>query len=388
MNKKFYLNLSLFLIINLLLYCFIILFNAKVPFNSYNYYANAHHYLPDQRVTKNSFNLLNALGQYDAQWYLKIAQKGYPKNPVTETMANKNLMGGLSYAFFPLYPLTLSIVNLSIHNIELSAFALTNLLLILNFFSLYFVLKKFYTSSIAFKTIFLLFLFPFSLFYRSYFSESLFLFFLVWFSYGLLSNKWFLTSVMLSALMITRGTGLFLLPLFLFYLWQGFKRKQIHINKLAAYLILSLIPFLLWCIYCYWQTGNFLYFASIQSAWNNNQISIIHNLILVFNFPLLPMHSFHYSQLDILTIIVTLSLLIFSWKKINTKLWLISFLLWLGPLLTTDTMSFTRFQTISFPLFLYGALTLKNKSYKLTVIVFCILFFILSLFFVNWYWLG
>ncbi len=388
MNKKFCLNLSLFLIINLLLYCFIILFNTKVPFNSYNYSTNAHHYLPDQRVTKKSFNLLNALGQYDAQWYLKIAQKGYPKNPVTETLTNKNLMGGLSYAFFPFYPLTLSIVNLPIRNIELSAFALTNLLLILNFFSLYFVLKKFYTSSIAFKTIFLLFLFPFSLFYRSYFSESLFLFFLVWFSYGLLSNKWFITSITLAALMVTRATGLFLFPLFLFYLWQGLRRKQIHINKLIIYLIFSFLPFLLWAIYCYLQTGNFLYFIAIRYAWSGIQIPIIHNLILVLSFFSLPMHSFHYSQLDILIIIITLILLVISRKKINPKLWLISFLLWLGPLLTTDTMSFTRYQTISFPLFLYGAQVLRNKSYFFTLLVFAILLFIFSLFFVNWYWLG
>ena len=181
MNKKFHLNLGIFLIINIIFYGFIILFNTRIPFSAYDYRVNAHHYLTDQRINKKSFNLLDALGQYDAQWYLKIAEKGYPKNPAPETLDNKKIMGGLSYAFFPFYPVILSIFNAPIGNIEFSAFTVANILLILNFLSLYFMIKQFYSPGIAFKTIFLLFLFPFSMFYRSYFTEGLFLFLLIWF---------------------------------------------------------------------------------------------------------------------------------------------------------------------------------------------------------------
>ena len=78
-----------FIILNLFLYLFIILFNHKVPFNENSYYQNAHHYLQDQKVLGNKFSLINALGQYDSQWYLKIASAGFPKNPTNIDQKDK-----------------------------------------------------------------------------------------------------------------------------------------------------------------------------------------------------------------------------------------------------------------------------------------------------------
>ena len=149
---------------------FMELFHSSVQFHLYNYIKNSHHFIPDTRVTSDKFNLTNALGQYDAQWYLRNSVLGYPKSPRNEDIDDKSRMDGLSYAFFPLYPTFISIPNMLIGNIEYSAFLTANLLMILNFFSLFYVLRKISGEKIALKTTFLLFLFPFSIFYRSYFS--------------------------------------------------------------------------------------------------------------------------------------------------------------------------------------------------------------------------
>jgi hypothetical protein len=347
--------------------------------------------LKDQRIDKKPFTLLRGIGQYDAQWYLKIATSGYPNYPKAQPLIDKVSMGDLSYAFFPLYPLLIHIINLVISNIELSAFILTNILLLIIFFSLYFVISSVYNTHAAFKTIFLLFLFPFSIFFRSYFTEGLLLLEILWFSYFLIKKNWLASGLLLGASLVTRGTGLFLLPVFITILGKQVYAKKLSIKKSGFYLLLSLMPFFLWILYCYIHTGNGLYFYEVRKAWTTIPIHLmlLHNIVFVFFSSLLPIHGFHYSQLDNFFIIIAALLLILSWKKIYFELWFISFMLWLGPLLTTDTMSFTRYQTISFPLFLYLALLIKNKVKYSIILAFlgCGLF-IVSLYFVNWYWIG
>ena len=384
-------SFSIFIGITVLLYLEILLCNQYVPFDTFNYVYNSHHYIADHRIEHKPFTFLNALGQYDAQWYLKIAHDGYPDHPKPQILADKSHMGALSYAFFPFYPFLIHIVDIYLHNIELSAFTLTIILLVCNFFSLYFVVSSLYDKNIALKTIFLLFLFPFSIFFRSYFTEGLFLLEIVWFSYFLIRKSWFMSAVCLALVMVTRGTGLFLIPVFLYVLLQQSYEKNISFIKICVYLLLAFVPFLGWLFYCFIHTGNPFYFLSIRSGWESIPAFIIffHNIVLLMLTQYLPLHSFHYSQLDNYVIITTFLLLILSWKKINSILWLIAFMLWIGPLLTTDTMSFSRYQIISFPIFLYIASQIKSKTtyVVITTILACCLF-ITALFFVNWYWLG
>ena len=130
-NKWSY--LIIFVLLNILLYMFIELFHNSVPFHTYNYYNNSHHFIEDARISNDKFSLTNALGQYDAQWYLRNAVLGYPKNPIGEDLNDKSRMDGLSYNFFPLYSTLLSTSNLLLRNIEYSAFLVANILMILIF---------------------------------------------------------------------------------------------------------------------------------------------------------------------------------------------------------------------------------------------------------------
>ncbi len=150
-------------------------------------------------------------------------------------------------------------------------------------------------------------------------------------------------------------------------------------------------PFLLWIVFNYIYTGNPLYFYSIRSEWFKTYFPLsplLWNFALLFYIPALPLHSFHYSMIDYLTVILLLLLLFKSKKFLGYKLWWMSFLLWLTPLLVTDTMSYTRYQIVAFPVFIYLAHILKKISYFIVLCMFLIGLFAASILFVNWYWLG
>lgn len=390
-HKKFLLSLLGFSALNVILYLYILFFQDRVQFNRYNYSRNAHHYFIDPRSAGGDFEFLRALGSYDAQWYLRIASEGYPKNPVNTNIQDKAAMDGPTYAFFPLYPATIAIINFFLSNIELTAFIMANLLMVANFTSLYFVITKLYSEKIALKTSFLLFLFPFSIFYRSYFTEGLFLLLLIWFSYLLIKKRWLGATIAFSLITITRPNGLFLAPIFASLLYKGVKNANLSWQKAVGYLALSAVPLSLWMVYNFLQTGSPLYWYTVQSAWytfQNLSFPLINNLKTILSFQDLPLHSFHSSKLDVLTILGVFVLLIMSRKKLAPILWWISLVLWLFPLLLKDTMSFSRYQIVSFPLFLYLATVLKGNYYLAAVALAIIGLFRISLYFINWWWLG
>ncbi len=389
--KSPYAAFALFVSLHILLYGFIQQFHGITPFHNINYVFNAHHYLPDARINGGPFGFLRALGQYDAQWYLKIADRGYPFAPRTINMNAKSAMDGLTYAFFPLYPLLIHITQSVVKNVEVAAFLLANMLLVADFFSIYFVVRSLFSKAVALKTIFLLFLFPFSIFYRSYFTEGLELFLLTWFCYFLIKKQFFITALFLALLDVSRGNVWILNLLYLYYLWQAVRTKQLLLKQAVAYFTVSLLPLIAWLAFNYQQTGTPFYFYNVRAAWFSAPSFLLvpfYNLFTIILFPVLPVHAFHYSQIDILVVFLLLGLLIKSKSVLPKVLWWTSFLLWLAPLITTSLMSFTRYQIISFPIFIYLALKLKQPYYLIAVTVLTISLFLTSILFVNWYWLG
>lgn len=383
--------LFIFSLLNIFLYLFITFFYSSVPFHKQNYFLNAHHYFDDPRIEGRNFNLIESLGVYDAQWYLKIADSGYPKNPDNTNQNDKDTMNGLTYAFFPLYPTLVATLNQIFKNVELSAFFISNVLLVLNFSSLYFVISKWKDKSVALKTIFLLFFFPLSIFFRSYFTEGLYLFLFIWFCYFFLDNRFLKAAFFLGLMNITRGNGVLLNLLFLFFLYQHFKQKGFSLNYLVLSIIFLSLPLLCWFIFNYFQTTDFLYFTKVQSNWfqsTNIFNPIIHNLKLIFSWPILPIHSFHLSKLEVIMIITSTGFLLFSKKYLSSKLWLITLSLWIFPLIFKDLMSFSRYTIFIFPIFLYLASLLSNKKFLILTILFYLCLLVSSLYFINWYWIG
>jgi len=139
------------------------------------------------------------------------------------------------------------------------------------------------------------------------------------------------------------------------------------------------------------MTGNLFYWKDVQTSWFSltSLFAVLkHNYLLLQSFFLLPLHDIHASKIDIL------SFLLFGWGiflsigKLRKEFWWASFLMWILPVLIKDTTSYTRYQTVSFPLFIYLASSLNRKYFALLAAIFYALLLFISLYFVNWNWLG
>lgn len=391
MSRNAFFAFLLFIGVNGILYLNLLINHDKIPFNTLIYTKSSHHFFTDERGEGGAFQFLRAMGQMDSQWYLKIGATGYPKNPTVTAMEDKSVMDGLTFAFFPLYPLILAMVNILFHNIELSAFMLANVLMGAIFLSLYYIFNKLYTSTLAFKTIFLIFLFPFGIFFRSYYSEGLFLLLLVWFTYFIVKKQWISASLSASLLYVTRPTGLFLFPLLLLLMANEIRLKRIASLKSLTLTVFSLVPFSGWLIFNYLMTGSPTYWMSVQSSWFITPSifdTLRYNLTIMAHFFQLPIHDIYLSRIDTAIFIYAGFLVYTSRKYLSRKLWWIGFILWLFPLLTHNTMSYSRYQSVNFPLFIFAASQLRGVWYATISLILFVLLLITSLFFVNWHWVG
>lgn len=390
-SRLFQYSLVFFICVNIFLYLFIFFFHGSIKFNAYNYIYSSHHFIDDNRLGGGNFTLVNGLGVWDAQWYIRIAEAGYPPLVLFDQYDDPHYMGGLSYAFFPLFPILVNLFYRLTGDIEIAGFIFANFFLLVNFFSLYYVTAKLYSEKIAAGTVLLLFFFPFSIFYRSYFSEDIFLFLIIWFTYFLIQKKWFLATLAVGLLSITRPNGIVLLALLFFNFLSVVVKKEIGIPKALVYLALSIVPFFAWLWFCYMQTGNSLYWYEVQAVWFKSSTiyyPLIHNFAMFLTFWHLPFHTYHASKVDMFFLVVNSILLVLSRKFLKPQLWWFSLTIVLVPLFIKDTMSFSRYQIVSFPLFIYLAAQLDTINYRLLLGVFTVLLFLVSLYFVNWYWIG
>lgn len=385
--------MSLILIIllsNLVIYSAIAFLHTSFPFQRFNYLYNAHRFIADPRINSEPFDLLKSLTQYDAQWYLKIAATGYPSPPFDLDMSHKTIMSGLTYAYFPLYSLLIASVKPLFSNLEFAAFIVSNFIILINIFSLYYTVSRLFTRSLAFKTTILVFFFPFSIFFRSYFAEGLQLFLLIWFTYFLIKKKFFYSALFLAFLSITKGNSLLLNIVYIYQLFRSTADHQIKLKHVILLICLITFPFILWLGYNYFKTADPFFFRHVYSSWLTVPYHLypLLNLVTISRLFFLPFHLFHSSFVDTSVFIVVGILLLKSRKTLPPIYWWTSFLLWFTPFISHDFMSFTRYQTVSFPLFLYLSSLLRKKQFLFISVVFFLLLLLTSLLFINWYWVG
>lgn len=377
-NKTLFFSFFLFVLFNIFLYLFSQLFHSSIVFPKDLYRHNYYHFIDDPRIFHKPFDLLKALSPYDSQFYLRIAEQGYLKDP-------KTLIDKSTYNFFPLFPILIAFIKIFTRNIIIAAFVTSNIFLMLNFFSLYFVIVKWYSQKLATKTIFLFFLFPFSIFFRGYYTESVKLFLLIWFSYFLISKRFQLAAVCLSLLNVTNGATLLLNPVFYGYLVKESTHRSDFWKKALIAVVISLIPFCLWMLFCYIQTGDFVYFYKTRFLWPRpSMFPLLWNLYSLTQINVFPL----FARIDIIGVILSGIFLVLSRKFLQPVLWWTTFALWIMPLLVQQaTMSYSRFEIVFFPLFIYISGRLSEKNYFFILNCFVCFLLIVSLLFINSYWI-
>lgn len=346
-------------------------------FERFTYYSESHP------------NLVNNLANFDGVHYISIAQKSYLNN---------------NYAFLPFYPKILSLLspvflkNYPLGGVFISLGAFILGLLILRSMLLKYVKDK---ESIKWFFIFLI-TFPLSFFFYSVYTEGLFFLLFVSTLYLFSKSKFAISSIFGFLAGLTKFVGVFLIiPMLIMWFYQ--KKKQVKTLPLVA-IFFPILGFLSYCLYLYFNTGDFLGFFHSQVSFNNqrslNLILLPQVLYRYFRIFITAQLNFQYfvAVLEFGTFIVFLTVLVYSFfqktifrkKQLGIYYGIAAFSLinLLIPTVSGTLLSIPRIALISLSFFLVLAQT-KNRLIKYVIIgVFAILHILIFSFFSQGYFIS
>jgi len=317
-----------------------------------------------------SFNYLSSWGQWDGGYYLSIAENGY------KSIEN--------YAFFPLYPLLVSLLGRVINNYLLAGLLISNILFFIFLMVFYAFTKQFFSKEIAKIASITFLFFPTAFFGTAMYSESLFLLLTVLTFYFLYKKNYFLSSIFGGLSVITRSVGIFL---GLSIIYSAIVKKP---KALIKNLIWSTLPFLavfFYMLYLKAKTGDPFIFLNVQNLWQRSFVDPVSSLISGL-FTLVTSQKPIMDYLDFALTVLFITLLIIGRKKIPSSLWVFSMLAILFPVSTGTLSSMPRYLLASIGTFIIIADFLKSKPQIMYVVwaVSLILQIFLAVRFINGYW--
>lgn len=370
-------------------------FNAPAYLGEYH-----HHRMVDPATLHQSRGFFELWNYADSEWYLSIAAHGYPslsevRNELQEPRPASRYTehdSFLKYAFFPLYPIAISIPA-HFAALEASAFFVTlifGLAAGVCFVRLYCVMFPDRENG-ALWALALLFLFPFSIFFNTYHAESLFLLLSLLCFLFLRLQKYSWMAVCGILLCLTRPTGIFIVIPLLYAIYFE-SRTEVQKPWLHIFAIpLGVVPYM---ALNYFKMGNWLFFSTVQQSWGNPTSAFTNlkaNIIARgMDFYSMQFHHFHSSQLDYAMMVLfgALTLLLWLDKTFPKQLALWSATIWIVPLISKDMMSYSRYLCVCFPVFMYLSLRLKSWTLCVLVVLFAAGYFWALQRIIEYNWLG
>lgn len=322
--------------------------------------------------------------RWDSQIYFSIIKGGYsPSSDLEKVFSN--------IAFFPLYPYLVKSVGWL--GIELPdgfyvvlGVVLSNLFFLVSAALFYYLIVRLLAipEAAARRSIYLLFAFPSSFYFSSFYPESLFfLLTLAGFIFAL-EDKWLPAGICAALAVLTRAQGL---VLFFALVWvymekRGWKLRDIKLS----FLWFALVPIALSAhIYnIYQKTGSFFALIEVQSAWGRNQ-NWFDGILENINGP-----SLDVFKIDLILVTFFLFCSVFILKKYKIKaLGILALLMCLMPLATGSLISISRFMLVVFPVFILLGEILEKREYFYGLMI---LWFALQIIYfsawVNYYWIA
>jgi hypothetical protein len=354
---------------------------------------------------------------WDAEHYLFIAAHGYEA-------------GAGRCAFYPLFPLTLRYFAMVTGGSQLVAgMILSNLFSLAGWFIFFAIVCRRFGESVAKLAVILLVAFPGSLFFQFIYTESLFFLLLLLLLLGLQENRFWLALTAAFLLPLTRAVGLFcIFPLFWHVMtnsppawWiklksqmSGGRERNVMAERAraassAAAAIatgqpgqgggwLLLAPFCGWGVYLLLMqtwTGNAFEGFEAQKQFGMQSFANVFNVSHFVSTFVTPtnFHEIFGSGLDRCSFILLIYTLPIIWRL--DKGWLLwTFFLGVVPAMSGMFVSYTRFASVVFPLFVAMAVFLNKPGllfrclFLVTVASFAILQTILVWRFVDYRWAG
>ena len=298
---------------------------------------------------------------WDGQHYLRIADRGHG--------AIENFTH--NFAFYPLFPMCIRLMNMVFGNIYIAALVL-NLILSYLFIHLFYAYARHYLPRPeALKSIILLLSFPPAFWLSVIYTEALFLFSLFGFIYFYQVEKSY-KSVLFAAMMpLIRGQGFFVLVAFgLYILWQWYRVRKEGGQFRFRYELANILGFAAggaaYFLFFYYTTGSFFTGIEAQKAWGEHANSLAnlinpgHFLEYVFSATN-GQHALVYGTVDKIFILAMLFSTVFLVRAKNRLAALMFFSLVYFPAAMGFGTSFIRFSLLAFPFLAIALLRVYPK---------------------------
>lgn len=314
---------------------------------------------------------LSVFELYDSIHYINIAQFGYIESQL--------------YAFFPLYPLLIRTVAILIPSYHISGAIISNLCSLLSLL----ILNKL-TKDKTNNDLLMCFVFsPILAFTSIVYTESLFMLLTLLGYYLYKKDRYFLSGIIIGLSILTRNSGIILwgsIGLDMLYRLFIKKDKTIKFKNIVIFGLISLLIGMIYPIYLYIQTGDFLKFATVQTEYWYRELGtpieclvkdvqvlirggknfILNIIIFIENWTslifaiILSIKIFKKDKLSSIYIIV--SLICFTTTHRNINYWL-----------SLSSVSLFRYVLGLFPIYIYLFDNKKESINKLIYLIFILL---------------
>lgn len=309
--------------------------------------------LRDSSITQ---NLREALSQGDANLYLNLSERGYSRHAF-----GTNPQSSSEYAFFPLFPALLWLIDKVGLDRLWVATLLSNLFFLAALVVLYKLTRRLnYDDAAAGRAVFYLAAFPLSYFFSLPITEALFLLLTVSSFYAAVDGKWLLAGGAGALASATRLSGVLLFPALLILCWQ---RRETWSKRQILGLCLIPMGLFAYMFFSWERTGNALAFADAGYFWGRHPTFFLNPLLDYFRKPYEIALPWNFVLLN-----VAVALLAFacSYLLIRQRQWAFAaytLLTVLLPLSSASVLSVGRYTSVCFPVFI--ALSATGRSARI-----------------------
>lgn len=370
-------NFFLFFFTSRILIIILIISSSQISIFNRDFKGGVIRHVESNISKEKSINhLKRSLSIGDSGYYLKIAENGYTNKRFSSATQE-------NWAFFPLFPYTIKIVNWLIDNPLYSAMIISNItfLAALYFFGALLHLEGFDKSTIVFSYSLICFA-PLSYFFFIPVTESIFFLLSTLAFYFAKKNKTVQSSLFISLATATRATGILILPAYAYYQIRKLLNNKINFKDFVISMLIAPLGVITFMILLYNKTGNALAFLDIQKTWGRE----IANPYYGFKSAILSytniLSDWNFNLLNITSILLAICAVIyFSLTKRIYYALFIACPIFIA-ISTGSTQSISRFLTALFPFYIFLAEICDTETKRLIAFgASCLLFGICAVFY-------
>jgi len=328
---------------------------------------------------------LDIFARWDSRWYFSIIKDGYQASADLKT-AYSNM------AFFPLYPYLVKSLGWFGLHLPNSYYIFVGLVLSnLFFLASAALLYRLITGPLglrhaaAQRALGLLFVFPASFFFSSFYPESLLLFLTLAAFTLALQEKWLMTGVCMALAVLARPQGVVVVFALAWLYMEKRDWKLQDIRPTLLWFALAPMALLLHFYSLYLKSGDVLAYFDATKAWGGVQASIFQNPWQNLQGP-----SLDVFKIDLIVIILFLVCSVYIlWKWPVKAYGIFALIMCIMPLATGLLISLSRELVVIFPIFiLLGEKLKRREGYVFLQAGWFALQIIYFAGWVNYYWIA